>query len=310
MNAPAPAAVWAAEQVSAVRDDARGRIALVERSYRGPFGEAPRHLPYRRAAMSFMRWQLRRGVLEPPVSERPGSPWWRAVNERLLRDGCEAVALSGAFAGPPSSGAVEHWMRFANLPTARAWYRAHNASVVAAYLQHRDLAEAENRAERFFMNVVLCRVLYAHALVAAPRLSLGWLRPLAPVLGDPRLGMAGIFLSLSRVLPDEYPLTRDVGSYLTDERGFGRLLDYGMIVPRLQQLYEWSADVLDAPGLLDCTRDGALTYAWGYDDRDVWAQPMSVLVRCARRLLPPPGTAGGAKGPNHVSGLGRARRWR
>jgi hypothetical protein len=56
------------------------------------------------------------------------------------------------------------------------------------------------------MNVVLCRVLYAHALVAAPRMSLGWLRPLAPVLGDPRLGMTGIFLSLSRVLPDEYPL--------------------------------------------------------------------------------------------------------
>jgi len=50
------------------------------------------------------------------------------------------------------------------------------------------------------MNVVLCRVLYAHALVAAPRIALGWLRPLAPVLGDPRLCMAGIFLQLSRIL--------------------------------------------------------------------------------------------------------------
>ena len=39
--------------------------------------------------------------------------------------------------------------------------------VVAGYLEHRDLAEAEDEAERFFMNVVLCRVLYAHALVAA-----------------------------------------------------------------------------------------------------------------------------------------------
>ncbi len=287
MNASRAAAMWADEQVAAVRDDARARIALAERSYRGPFGEAPRHLPYRRAAMSFMRWQLRRGVLEPLGSERPGSPWWRAVNERLLRDGCEAVALSGASAGPPSSRAVDHWMAFASLPTARAWYRAHNASVVAAYLEHRDLAEAENRPERFFMNVVLCRVLYAHALVAAPRLSLGWLRPLAPVLGDPRLGIAGIFLSLSRVLPDEYPLTRDVGSYRSDELSFGRLLDYGMIVPRLQQLYEWSADVLDAPALLACTRNGALTYAWRYEDRDIWEQRTSVIVRFARRVLPP-----------------------
>jgi hypothetical protein len=38
-------------------------LSLMERCYHGPFGKAPRHLPYRRAAMSFMRWQLRRGVL-------------------------------------------------------------------------------------------------------------------------------------------------------------------------------------------------------------------------------------------------------
>ena len=102
-------------------------------------------------------------------------------------------------------------MAFADHPTARTWYRAHNASVVAAYLENRDLAEAENAAERFFMNVILCRVLYAHALVAAPRLSLASLRPLAPALGDPRFGMTGIFLQLSRVVPDEYPLTDPVG---------------------------------------------------------------------------------------------------
>jgi hypothetical protein len=85
------------------------------------------------------------------------------------------------------------------------------------------------------MNVVLCRVLYAHALVAAPVLSLGWLRALAPVLGDPRIGMTGIFLQLSRVLPDEPPLSDNVGDYLADEVGFGRLLDFGVIVPRLER---------------------------------------------------------------------------
>jgi hypothetical protein len=287
MGGRSAAAVWADQQVAAVRDDPRARIALAERSYRGPFGEAPRHLPYRRAAMSFMRWQLRRGVLEPEVSDRPGSPWWRAVNERLLRDGCEAVALSGALAGPPSSQTVGHWKSFADHPTARGWYRAHNASVVAAYLEHRALADAETRSERFFMNVVLCRVLYAHALVAAPRMSLGRLRRLGPVLGDPRLGMAGIFLSLSHVLPDEYPLTREVSSYVSDELSLGRLLDFGMIAPRLDQLYAWSARAIGAPGLLDCARDGALTYAWRYEDRHVWQPRTSVIVRWARLALPP-----------------------
>jgi hypothetical protein len=137
------------------------------------------------------------------------------------------------------------------------------------------------------MNVVLCRVLFAHALVAAPRISLGWLRPLAPLLGDPRLGMTGIFLQLSRVLPDEYPLRHGAQAYLHDELGFGRLLDYGVINPRLQQLYEWSAYELAAPGLLDCIRDGAPTYAWSFDDRDVWQPPKSFIIRMARRALPP-----------------------
>ena len=209
------------------------------------------------------------------------------MNERILRDGCEAVGLSGDLTGPTSSGTVDHWMSFAHYPTARAWYRAHNGSVVAAYLEHRDLAEEENAAERFFMNVVLCRVLYTHALVAAPRISLGWLRPLAPFVGDPRLGMTGIFLQLSRVLPHEYPLRESVQSYLSNEQGFGRLLDFGVIVPRLQQIYEWSAHELGAPGLLECVHEGALTYAWPFEDRSVWEPARSFILKLTLRALPP-----------------------
>src|SRR4029450_9408369 len=110
--------------------------------------------------------RLRRGARRRPFADRPGSPWWRAVNERIVRDGCEAVALSGSLPGPTSSLTVHHWMSFVQRPTARAWYRAHNGSVVGAYLAHRDMAETENAAERFFMNVVLCRVLYEHAVGA------------------------------------------------------------------------------------------------------------------------------------------------
>jgi hypothetical protein len=112
--------------------------------------------------MSFMRWQLRRGVLAPLNGDHPGSPWWRAVNARLIRDGCEAVALSGGMDGPESTQTVRLWMSFVTDPTAQSWCRAHDSSVVAGYLEHRELAEAKGVAERFFMNVVPCRVLYAH----------------------------------------------------------------------------------------------------------------------------------------------------
>ena len=89
----------------------------------------------------------------------PGSAWWRAVNERLLRDGCETVALLGGLAGEPSSRAVALWLEFGARPTGRNWYRAHNASIVGAYLEYEQDAQSESSPERFFMNVALARVL-------------------------------------------------------------------------------------------------------------------------------------------------------
>jgi hypothetical protein len=89
-------------RVAGVRDDPTARLALMARLFRGPTSDAPQHLPFRRAALSFMRWQAQRGVLNPLAAPAPGSVWWRAMNERLLHDGCEAVALLGGLAGEPS----------------------------------------------------------------------------------------------------------------------------------------------------------------------------------------------------------------
>jgi hypothetical protein len=118
-------------------------------------------------------------------------------------------------ASPPGSlwsrAFNEHWLEFSPRPTGRNWYRAH-------------------------MNVALVRVLYAHALNAAPQLALGRLAPLGRVVGDPRVGMAGAFLSLRRVLPNRYPLAHDVERCIADEQRLGRMLDYAVIVPRLQRL--------------------------------------------------------------------------
>jgi hypothetical protein len=260
-------------QVAAVSDDPAARVALMARLFLGPTGRAPRHLPFRRAALSFMRWQAKRGVLNPLEGSPRGSAWWRAMNECLLRDGAEAVGLLGGLAGEPSSRPVWLWLEFSARPTGSNWYRAHNASVVGGYLEHRELAEAENEPERFFMNVALARVLYAHALVGAPSMALGALAPLGRPLGDPRFGMAGLFLSLRRVLPNRYPLTFDVGAYIADEQRLGRLLDYAVISPRAQHLYEWSADVLQEPRLLGLVRHGSPTYAWPFEKRGVWSTP-------------------------------------
>src|SRR5262245_15609743 len=270
MSGDRDALAWAESQVALARDDPAARLALLDRTYHGPTGRAPRHLPFRRAALSFMRWQAQRGLLDPLDAPSPGSVWWRSMNERLLRDGCEVIGLTAGLAGDPSSGAVRLWREFVATPTPSFWYRAHNASIVAGYLEHERLADDETAPERFFMNVALVRVLYAHALVAAPGLALGRLAPLGRVLGDPRLGMAGAFLSLRRVIPNEYPLDLDVERYVAEEQRLGRLLDYAVIVPRLQRLYEWSAEELGEPRLLELVRGGSPVYAWPYEERQVW----------------------------------------
>jgi len=209
------------------------------------------------------------------------------MNDRLLRDGCEAVGLLGGLAGEPWSPAVRLWLDFSTRPTGRNSYRAHNASIVGGYLEHRELAEAESRPERFFMNVAPGpRALRACARrCAAP--GARTVAPLARTLDDPRLGVAGVFLSLRRVLPNRYPLELDVEQYVADEQRLGRLLDYAVILPRLQRLYEWSAEELVEPRLLELIRDGNPIYAWPFEDRHVWRSAQvprvgRLLVRATR----------------------------
>jgi len=233
-----------------------------------------------------MGWQLQRGLLNPLDDGSPGSPWWRAVNERLLRDTCEARLRVLGHPGPASSPSVEPSVRFARHPSPRTWYVAHNTTIVRAYIEHHDLAERENRIERFFINLVLVRVLYAHALVAAPRLALAWLAPIARWLGDPRLDVTGMFLSVSRVLPHVYPLEGELDDFIADEHPFGRLLDLGVITPRLTELYRWSADELQIPDVTDFVCDATPAYAWDPNDREPWAPPPTRLALAARRAFP------------------------
>lgn len=86
------AADFARSAVERVRDDPIARLAPLRRLYEVPRPVDRGYLPYRRAAAAFMRWQLSRGLVDPPTDDRPGSPWWRALDEGLLRDTAEARA--------------------------------------------------------------------------------------------------------------------------------------------------------------------------------------------------------------------------
>jgi hypothetical protein len=201
------AAQLAAAQVASARDDPRRRLELASRPFGRGLSSQGAWTDFARSELAFLRAEIARGLLAPVDGPQPGSPWWRAVNERLLRDTAEATLLVQGHPGPPSAPSVELWLAFADEPSSASWYRAHNSSIVAAYLEHESLAARELLAERFVINVALLRVLYAHALAAAPRLALGRLAPLGKLFGNARGGTVGLLLSIRRVFPDRYPLT-------------------------------------------------------------------------------------------------------
>jgi hypothetical protein len=201
----ATAAEEAAAMVAAVRDDPAGRRALASRFYDRCIGRKSLR-SYRRAEMAFMRWQIRRGVLAAPDADPPGSRWWRAVNERLLLDACEADRLFRGGLGAPTRASVASPLSFLHRPSGASWYRAHNASIVGGYVAYRHLAHEEHPLERFFMDVALVRVLFAECLLSAPRVALGRFGAAGRLLADPRWRGADFFLSLHNILPVRYPL--------------------------------------------------------------------------------------------------------
>ncbi len=274
--------------VTEVRDDPAGRIRLAADAYMLRRG-AHRYRPYRRAVVAFMRWQQARGVLNAPGDDIPGSPWWRAVNEDLLRDTVEGKLLVQRGDGEPSRPSVARWVRFFNAPSAQSWYLAHNASVVAGYLAHRALAAFEAPAERFFMNVVLVRVLYAHTLVRDGDLALGRLSFFGRLIGHPRLRSPQAFLAMKDVLPEGYPIKeKAVEELVESENRLGRMLDYGVIGARVDAVYASSARALDEPLLLDLIQDGAPIYAWPADQRQVWQPPSHPRLKSLIEFLTRP----------------------
>ncbi|MGH2727224.1 MAG: hypothetical protein ACRDKS_09655, partial [Actinomycetota bacterium] len=116
------AGVEAAKRVAEVRDDPGARLRLAKAFYDSTTG--PEIEGFGRAELAFMRWEIERGVLNPPQARvRPGSPWWRAVNERIIRDSLEASLLAGGDTGDRgSSHTVSLWGDFLAAPSPVTWY--------------------------------------------------------------------------------------------------------------------------------------------------------------------------------------------
>lgn len=271
-GAAARIATEARRRVGAVRDDPEGRYLLVEAFY----DQHPVPGPdwYGRSELDFMRWEIERGVLNSPQDRtQPGSPWWRAVNETIIRDAIEAGLLVDAGQWEASVPSVGRWMDFLSAPAAASWYRAHNASVLRGYIDAALLARRERPAEQFLMNLVLARVLFAQALADAAPFAAGDRPLLARLLSDPRLPAVALAMEVPDFYPRTYPL--EAGEEEILERRAHSADDDALAAidaepcSNIEELFAYATKALDAPELARFIDRGLVCYPHGLlDERD------------------------------------------
>jgi hypothetical protein len=284
--------------LAACSDEPYARLAMAAAFYRDHGGAEFR---YERAPLAFMRWEVRRGVLNPLAAG--GSAWWRGVNGCLLRDAEEARLIIEAGPQRPSNPAVECWLAFIQAPSRSSWYAAHNSSIVRGYIEYAEMAQTEVPLEQLLINNTITRVLFAAALEDGQRLDLGPLATIARRLGDPRTRGVGAFVSVPDFYPDHYPLSREDDLRLTDRvvsvgAFLAAVMNHIVVAPAVPELFGVAAERLHLPPLARFVYRGVVAYPWPLlvAEPDLRRAPVvgqrpSLVLRALAELITPGGRA-------------------
>jgi hypothetical protein len=156
---------------------------------------------------------------------------------------------------PEFPSPVRAWLEYLEHPSAVSWYRAHNASVVHAYLARLDEAKLEPAAEQRFMRHVLIRLLCAQALVEAGR-HVRWLG----ALSDPRGTFIPRLLRFDLLYPQRYPLPSSQSRAEEVARAAVEAAELAIWRPALALLFQHGARWLDMPEMCAMVHEGQLYY--------------------------------------------------
>ncbi len=211
--------------------------------------------------LAFIKWEIKRGTLNPITAENSGSPWWRAVNSRFLYVAtlAQLIEESGeTFENLPIP--VNFWLDYINTPNECTWYRAHNSSIISGYETANKLAFEETIYEQCFMNIVLYRLLFAQSMVEG--VNFGFL---GKIFANPRGFAVAIITGVRAFYPDNYPMSKEDIKYVTHrshtfmgliEDVFDKLL----ILPHLDKLYKEAAIWNNSPIVLKYVKDNKPSY--------------------------------------------------
>lgn len=196
-----------------------------------------------RSELDFMNWEIKRGALDPSK----GSPWWRDVNFLfIVISECAALLIEGKtnvdavniylktliderleFLRVKTNNfknEIDKWQDYIIKPSGKAWYRAHNSTIISGYNGYRELAKEEKAAEQHFVNEVLYRLLFAQSMEEGAT----FLKNMGTLMANPMLPAVEIITAIPAIYPRHYPLKpkdvlnvdhkgKRIGSDLEDE---------------------------------------------------------------------------------------------
>jgi hypothetical protein len=111
-------------------------------------------------------------------------------------------------------------------PTPASWYRANNASIVAAYLEHEPFAAAELPSSGFDERCADPGSVHARA-PGATATRARTARAARPLVADPRRPTVGLFLDLRHSFPAVYPQTASLEEAIAIDQVLARAVDSG-----------------------------------------------------------------------------------
>ena len=275
----------------------RSGSALDRPTYRGPTGRAPRHLPFRAPPCRSCAGRPS-AACSPRATSQPREPLaWRGSTSNCCATDRGGRAVGRAGASRPRRDGTVGWR---SSPRSRRrrfeYYAAHDGSIVAAYVEHRGLAELESMPERFFLNVVLLRV-YCPCARRRARAGAraGWPRSdrcsATPARREP-----SVFLLAAPCPPGSLSPGQRHRHLSGRQHRFGRALDYGVDRAAPETSTSGPADELRQPGLCALIREGS-PCAWPLRARDVWTAESA--CRGSSACSAPPRRLGlGGRAPN------------
>jgi len=211
--------------------------------------------------LAFIKWEIKRGTLNPINDPHPGSPWWRKVNSYFLYLAtlAQLITESGqTFQELPVP--VSFWLNYIKNPTECSWYRAHNSSIISGYCVADSLAFGENIYEQYFMNIVLYRLLYAQSMVEGASFGI-----LGKIFGNPRGIAVSIITDIEAFYPSHYPLSKEDIKYVTHHAHnlmglIEDIFDKVLILIHLNKLYEAAATWNNSPVVQKFLKDNQPIY--------------------------------------------------